>query len=146
MEQSLSLITLAVWGQAKRAEDAAVPDGASFSGVALAHNAGTREEVDAILEEGAGGRILRPARATAWGGYAGYFANPDDHPWKVSPGIPTSPCARTGVSSFLTDHRPSAWPASIRAGDADHAARLDAPPGARRRAPRDGAERSGGHR
>lgn len=54
--------------------------------MALAHNARTREEVDAILEEAraAGGRILKLARPTSWSGYSGYFADPDGHPWEVA--------------------------------------------------------------
>jgi uncharacterized glyoxalase superfamily protein PhnB len=54
--------------------------------VALAHNARSRAEVDDILEEArsAGARILRPAHETFWGGYAGYFADPDGHPWEVA--------------------------------------------------------------
>jgi uncharacterized protein len=55
----------------------------------------TREAVDAILEEArtAGARILKPARATSWGGYAGDFADPDGHPWEVAwnPDFPLTP-------------------------------------------------------
>lgn len=54
--------------------------------MALAHNARTRAEVDAILGEAraAGARILKPAHDTFWGGYAGYFADPDGHAWEVA--------------------------------------------------------------
>jgi catechol 2,3-dioxygenase-like lactoylglutathione lyase family enzyme len=59
-----------------------------FSGVTLAHNVETREEVDAILAqaERAGGRIEKPAQPTFWGGYAGYFSDPDGHLWEVAHG------------------------------------------------------------
>jgi hypothetical protein len=79
-------IALALWGRAELAKDAEVPDSPGVGGVALAHNACTREEVDAILEEAraAGGRILKLARPTSWGGYAGYFADPDGHWWEVA--------------------------------------------------------------
>jgi uncharacterized protein len=63
--------------------------------VALAHNARTRAEVDAILEEAraAGARILKPAHDTFWGGYAGYFGDPDGHAWEVAwnPHLPLRP-------------------------------------------------------
>jgi hypothetical protein len=88
-------IVLALWGRAELAEDAEVPDSPGFGGVALAHNARTLEAVDAILEEAraAGARILKPARATSWGGYAGYFADLDGHPWEVAwnPHFPLRP-------------------------------------------------------
>lgn len=79
-------IALSLWGRAELARDAEVPDGGGFGGVALAHNARTRAEVDAILVEAreAGARILKAARATSWGGYAGYFADPDGHWWEVA--------------------------------------------------------------
>jgi hypothetical protein len=54
--------------------------------VALAYNTRSREEVDAVLAEagGAGARILKPTEETFWGGYSGYFADPDGHPWEVA--------------------------------------------------------------
>ncbi|HEY9549915.1 MAG TPA: VOC family protein, partial [Kiloniellaceae bacterium] len=57
-----------------------------FGGLALAYNARDPAAVDAVLveAEAAGGTILKPAGATAWGGYAGYFADPDGHPWEVA--------------------------------------------------------------
>jgi predicted lactoylglutathione lyase len=88
-------IALALWGRAELARDTEVPDGGGAGGVALAHNARSRTEVDAILEEAraAGARILKPARDTVWGGYAGYFADPDGHPWEVAwnPHFPLRP-------------------------------------------------------
>ncbi|MGE5176145.1 MAG: VOC family protein [Hyphomicrobiales bacterium] len=55
-------------------------------GIALGHNLRSREEVDALLAKakGAGARILKPAEETFWGGYSGYFADPDGHPWEVA--------------------------------------------------------------
>ncbi len=88
-------IGLALFGRAALAEDAGLPETPGFGGVALAHNARTREEVDTILERAraAGARILRPTRETTWGGYAGYFADPDGHPWEVAwnPHFPLRP-------------------------------------------------------
>src|SRR3546814_14293625 len=67
-------------------ELAPVTPGGSFGGLALAYNARDPAAVDAVLveAEAAGGTILKPAGATAWGGYAGYFADPDGHPWEGS--------------------------------------------------------------
>ena len=57
-----------------------------FSGVTLAHNTKTREEVDVILQQAqsAGGRIEKPAEDVFWGGYSGYFSDPDGHLWEVA--------------------------------------------------------------
>jgi catechol 2,3-dioxygenase-like lactoylglutathione lyase family enzyme len=88
-------IALALWGRPELARDAELPDPGGWGGVALAHNARTRAEVDAILVEAgaAGGRVLKLARETSWGGYAGYFADPDGHPWEVAwnPHFPLRP-------------------------------------------------------
>jgi hypothetical protein len=78
---------LALWSRASLAEDAGLPDaGAGFSGIVLAYNARSRAEVDAVLGQAgaAGARILKPAAETFWGGYSGYFADPDGHPWEVA--------------------------------------------------------------
>lgn len=81
-------VVLALWSRAALAEDAHVhdPRGAGFRGVALAHNARDRVEVDAVMREAerAGARIRKPAAATAWGGYAGYFEDPDGHLWEIA--------------------------------------------------------------
>ena len=57
-----------------------------FSGVTLAHNVRTREEVDEVLAqaERAGAKIEKPAANTFWGGYSGYFSDPDGHLWEVA--------------------------------------------------------------
>ena len=78
---------LALYPRAALAEDAHVPaEGSGFGGVTLAHNARSREEVDAVLAEAqaAGARLLKPAQDVFWGGYSGYFADPDGHPWEVA--------------------------------------------------------------
>lgn len=55
-------------------------------GTALAMNYASEAEVDAMMAaaEAAGARILKPAEKTFWGGYGGYFADPDDHAWEVA--------------------------------------------------------------
>lgn len=69
------------------AQDAGVPaEGSGFARFALAHNARSTDAVDALLAEVAdsGGRVVKPAQATDWGGYAGYFADPDGFLWEVA--------------------------------------------------------------
>lgn len=78
---------LALWSRAALAEDAGVADsGVAFSGIALAYNARSRDEVDAVLAEAraAGADVVKPAHDTFWGGYSGYFADPDGHLWEVA--------------------------------------------------------------
>ena len=57
-----------------------------FSGVTLAHNVGSKTEVDAVLKQAqrAGARITKPAKDTDWGGYSGYFADLDGYLWEVA--------------------------------------------------------------
>jgi catechol 2,3-dioxygenase-like lactoylglutathione lyase family enzyme len=77
----------ALWSRASLAGDARVGDaGPGFGGMALAYNARSREEVDTVLAEAeaAGARILKPAEEVFWGGYSGYFADPDGHVWEVA--------------------------------------------------------------
>ncbi len=80
---------LALYGRAALAEDACLAPGTAggFGGITLAYNARSRDEVDAVLAQAAaaaGGRLLKPAQETFWGGYSGYFADPDGHPWEVA--------------------------------------------------------------
>jgi hypothetical protein len=80
-------IALSLYGRASLAEDARLEDrGGGFGGITLAYNTRAREEVDAVLAraEAAGARILKPAEEAFWGGYSGYFADPDGHPWEVA--------------------------------------------------------------
>jgi catechol 2,3-dioxygenase-like lactoylglutathione lyase family enzyme len=80
-------VVLALFGRSALAEDAAVADSTpGFSGIALAHNARSEADVDKALAEavGAGAKLIKPAGKTFWGGYAGYFADPDGHLWEVA--------------------------------------------------------------
>lgn len=80
-------VVLALFGQQALADDAGVvSDGSGFRGVSLAHNAPNAASVDAVMAEAAaaGARIVKPAQATFWGGYAGYFADLDGHLWEVA--------------------------------------------------------------
>jgi catechol 2,3-dioxygenase-like lactoylglutathione lyase family enzyme len=77
---------LALYPRRLLAEDAGVPGGGSgFPGFSLAHNVRSPAEADALLKEVAagGGRIVKPARKADWGGYSGYFADPDGFLWEV---------------------------------------------------------------
>ncbi len=78
---------LALFSRTALAEDAQVPPaGTGFGGITIAYCARSREEVDAVLAEAeaAGATILKTARDVFWGGYSGYFADPDGHPWEVA--------------------------------------------------------------
>jgi len=57
-----------------------------FSGVALAYNTRTKNEVEEVLEKArrAGGKIEKPAQDAFWGGYSGYFSDPDGYLWEVA--------------------------------------------------------------
>lgn len=80
-------LVVALYPRALLAEDATVPDDerTSFRGIALAHNVRSREEADEILDlaAAAGGEVIKPAQEVFWGGYSGYFADPDRHLWEV---------------------------------------------------------------
>jgi len=80
-------LVLALYSRTALAEDARVsPAGSGFGGITLAHNVHAKAAVDATLAEavGAGAVLLKPAEDTFWGGYSGYFADPDGHPWEVA--------------------------------------------------------------
>ena len=57
-----------------------------FSGITIAHNTREKSEVDSILEkaESIGAKILKPAQDVFWGGYSGYFADPDGYVWEIA--------------------------------------------------------------
>jgi uncharacterized protein len=78
---------LALYPRHLLAEDADVAnDGHGFGGITLAYNTRTREEVDAVLAQAAtaGAKVLKSAQDASWGGYTGYFADPDGHVWEVA--------------------------------------------------------------
>jgi uncharacterized protein len=80
-------IVLALFARTALAADAGLAAaGSGFGGIVLAYNARSRAEVDAVLAEAiaAGATVLKPAQDAFWGGYSGYFADPDGHPWEVA--------------------------------------------------------------
>jgi len=79
-------LKLAVWLRTSIAHDSGLPVGiASPTAFTLGHNVASKAEVDAVLEQAksAGAVIVKPAQDTFWGGYAGYFQDPDHHLWEV---------------------------------------------------------------
>jgi len=83
----LNGLVLALYPRDALAEDAQVAgDDAGFAGVTLAYCTRSEEEVDEILHraESAGGVIRKPAQKVFWGGYSGYFSDPDGHLWEIA--------------------------------------------------------------
>lgn len=82
-------------------EPADPPRPPTYRGITLAINVNTEEEVDAALSHAAsvGGAILKPATKMSWGGYAGYFTDPDGHVWEVAraPGFPVDEQGRIDI-------------------------------------------------
>ncbi|MFL6007662.1 MAG: VOC family protein [Gaiellaceae bacterium] len=80
-------VVLVLWARDKLAPDMGIPDdGARWSGVALAHNVRSREEVHAVIEQARvnGAEITREPSETFYGGYAGAFRDLDGHAWEVA--------------------------------------------------------------
>ncbi|HEY4066143.1 MAG TPA: VOC family protein [Burkholderiaceae bacterium] len=85
-------LKLALWPRKSLAADSGLPlQPASATEFSLAHNVASREEVDAVMQQAAraGARVVKPAQATFYGGYAGCFQDPDGHLWEVAfnPGL-----------------------------------------------------------
>lgn len=78
---------LALYPREALAADASVPaQGEGFAGFTLAHNVRSKEEVDRVLQQAqqAGAPLAKPAAETDWGGYSGYFRDPDGYLWEVA--------------------------------------------------------------
>ena len=79
-------LKLAIWPRKSLAHDSGVPLGSpSPTEFTIGHNVSSKAEVDAVMEQArnAGAVIVKPAQETFWGGYAGYFQDPDRHLWEV---------------------------------------------------------------
>ena len=80
-------LKLGLWPRASLAHDTGLPVSAgSPTDFSIAHNVVSKEEVDRVIGQAdrAGAKIVKPAENTFYGGYAGYFADPDDHLWEVA--------------------------------------------------------------
>lgn len=79
-------LRLALWPRGSIAHDSGLPvDARSATEFTLGHNVSSKAEVDAAMDQAAraGAVIVKPAHETFWGGYAGYFQDPDGHLWEV---------------------------------------------------------------
>ena len=79
-------LKLAIWLRANIAYDAGIPPGVpSATELTLGHNVASRAEVDTVMAQArkAGAVIVKSAQDTFWGGYSGYFKDPDGHLWEV---------------------------------------------------------------
>jgi hypothetical protein len=78
---------LALWPRASIARDTGLPRAQpSATDFTIGHNVRSKAEVDGVMAQAreAGARIVKPAGDTFWGGYAGYFQDPDGHVWEVA--------------------------------------------------------------
>ncbi|MGM1051261.1 MAG: VOC family protein [Pseudomonadota bacterium] len=78
---------LGLYGRESLAEDVGVPaDGSGFVGFTIAHNVNSEAAVDELMEQAfiAGAKLVKPAQKVFWGGYSGYFADPDGYLWEVA--------------------------------------------------------------
>ncbi len=91
-------MAIALYPREELAKDANVaPQGSGFQGISLAYNARNRSEVDSVLAAAvaAGAKLLKPAQEAFWGGYSGYFSDPDGFLWEVA-WNPSFPIAADG--------------------------------------------------
>ncbi|HEX2825214.1 MAG TPA: VOC family protein [Burkholderiales bacterium] len=80
-------LKLALWPRASIAHDTGIHSGRPNPvDLTIGHNVSSKAEVDAVMEQAAraGATIVKPAHDTVWGGYAGYFMDPDEHLWEVA--------------------------------------------------------------
>ena len=79
-------LKLALWPRTSLVADTGLaPDGPAATEMLIAHNVASEDEVRQVLgqAEAAGARIVKPAQPTFWGGFGGYFQDPDGHVWEV---------------------------------------------------------------
>lgn len=80
-------VKLALWPRRSLAADSGLPlQAPCATELSLGHNVSSRDDVDAVMQQAAkaGARIVKPAQSTFYGGYAGYFQDPDGHLWEVA--------------------------------------------------------------
>jgi catechol 2,3-dioxygenase-like lactoylglutathione lyase family enzyme len=79
-------LRLALWPRGSISHDSGIPESKpSATNMSVGHNVSSKAEVDAVMAQArnAGATIVKPAHETFWGGYAGYFQDPDQHLWEV---------------------------------------------------------------
>src|SRR2546421_1633176 len=80
-------LRLALWPKTSIEHDTGIPVGSpNATDFTIGHNVSSKVEVDAVMEQAgkAGAVVVKPAHDTFWGGYAGYFQDPDGHLWEVA--------------------------------------------------------------
>ncbi|MEU7970979.1 VOC family protein [Micromonospora sp. NPDC049089] len=96
-------LALVLWGRDKLAEDAGI-EGPGTGAMTLAQNVRSQAEVDEVIATAtkAGATVTKPARETFYGGYAGYFADPDGHLWEIAwnPGFTLAEDGSLAVPDF----------------------------------------------
>jgi len=78
---------LALWPRKSLARETGIKETpASATELSIGHNVNSKKEVDAVMAQAkkAGANIIKPAQKTFWGGYAGYFQDPDGHLWEIA--------------------------------------------------------------
>ena len=99
-------MVLVLWGRANLAQDGGMHDGQTdgFGGVALAQNVRSEADVDDIVTAAlrAGATVTRSPAKTFYGGYSGYFTDPDGHLWEIAynPGLPLAADGTITVPDF----------------------------------------------
>jgi len=84
---SLNGTWLGLYGRTALAEDAGVSaDGSGFNSFTIAHNVSSAKEVDTIIRQAlsAGAKLVKQPQKVFWGGYSGYFQDPDGHLWEIA--------------------------------------------------------------
>ena len=79
-------LKLALWPRNSISRDSTIPiQPPSATELTIGHNVNSKKEVDTVMKQAkeAGAKIIKPAEDTFWGGYAGYFQDPDGHLWEV---------------------------------------------------------------
>lgn len=81
-------LVMCIYPEHLLAEDAQTTSNkeSGFGGITLAHNVSSKEEVETVLKKAvaAGAKLQKPAQEVFWGGYSGYFTDPDGHFWEVA--------------------------------------------------------------
>ena len=80
-------VALGIYPREKLAEDALIPsEGSGFAGITLAYNARSEAEVDEIIRDlkSKSVKIVKEPQKVFWGGYSGYFKDPDGHLWEIA--------------------------------------------------------------